>query len=301
MTTRRAHAHEGEQAVRQRVGAVRRPPVFGPELNQGFADFIRAQRMLVIGAADDDGHLWATAVTGPAGFADPVDETTVVLSGEPAAGDPLRGAFAVERDCGTLALDPVTGRRVRANGTLRDHGGRLVLRTEQVLRNCTKYIQKREPVGDADPAEPVATTGDALSARQQDWIAGADTFFIASRSPAHGADVSHRGGRPGFVAVSGSRRLSWPDYRGNSFFMTLGNLELDPACGLLFLDWQRGRTLHLTGRALVDWEDASAPGAERTIHFDVTRVVEIGGATALRWKFVEHSPFNPDQDKDGTP
>ncbi|WP_411742724.1 pyridoxamine 5'-phosphate oxidase family protein [Rhodococcus sp. IEGM 1366] len=34
-------------------------------------------------------------------------------------------------------------------------------------------------------------------------------------------------------------------------YMTLGNLELDPRCGLLFIDWTRGGALHLTGRAHV--------------------------------------------------
>jgi hypothetical protein len=215
------------------------------------------------------------------------------LAGLPAPGDPLRAAFDRPRPAGLLAVDHARCRRVRANGWVRRDGDGLLIRTEQVLRNCPKYIQQRELVADADPSPARASLGSELTARQQDWIATADTFFIASWSPDHGADASHRGGRTGFVTVGGATRLSWPDYKGNSFFMTLGNLELNPACGLLFLDWRQGHTLHLTGDSHVDWDDRSAPGAKRTVHFRVRRVVQVDNATVLRWRFLEHSSFNP--------
>jgi hypothetical protein len=255
--------------------------------------------MLVLGAADADNTVWATILTGDAGFARPVAERTIRFAGLPADGDPLRTAFDTPRPSAILAVDNVRCRRVRANGPVHRDGDGLVMHTEQVLRNCPKYIQQRELVADANPVRARASGGVELTARQQEWIAGADTFFIASYSPDHGADASHRGGPAGFVTVDGGTRLSWPDYKGNSFYMTLGNLELNPACGLVFLDWQRGNTLHLTGESHVDWQDRSAPGANRTVHFRVRRVVQVDNATVLRWQFIEHSPFNPTETKDG--
>ena len=101
--------------------------------------------------------------------------------------------------------------------------------------------------------------------------------------------MSHRGGDPGFISVSGSGTLSWPEYRGNAMFMTLGNLHLRPECGLLFLDWSgAGPALHLTGRARIDWDPAriaACPGAERIIDFTVDEVVAVTGS-ALRWREV---------------
>jgi hypothetical protein len=79
-------------------------------------------------------------------------------------------------------------------------------------------------------------------------------------------------------------------------YMTLGNLELDPRCGLLFLDWERGRTLHLTGTARVDWDLARAagvPGAQRLVEFTLDRAVQMEGALPLRWTFGGYSKFNP--------
>jgi hypothetical protein len=98
------------------------------------------------------------------------------------------------------------------------------------------------------------------------------------------------------VALTGDSGLVWPDYLGNSMYMTLGNLELDPRCGLLFLDWERGRTLHLTGTARVDWDPgraAEVPGAQRLVRFALERAVQIDGALPLRWAFGGYSKFNP--------
>lgn len=289
-------AHAGEQAVQQRVGEGgpgHGSPMFGPRISPGYAEFIAGQRLVVLGAPDAEDLVWATILSGDAGFAKPVDERTIRFRGLPPDGDPLSSAFDAPRPCGVLVVDPLRARRVRANGRARRDGTDLVLRTEQVLRNCAKYIQKREPVADAEPVRARATSGSALTEGQREWIAGADTFFVASHSPGHGADASHRGGNAGFVTVSGSGRLSWPDYVGNSFYMTLGNFMLNPTCGLLFLDWRRGRTLHLAGESHVEWHNRPQSGVQRTVHFDVRRVVQIDNATVLRWRFVEHSPFNP--------
>lgn len=292
--------HEGEQAVQKRAGeghAGWGSPMFDGVIRPAFADFLRRQRMLFLGAADAEGAVWATVVTGEKGFANPVDHHNLMVAAVPLAGDPLAHAFEMPRAVGTLAIEPSTMRRIRLNGVARRQGGSLHIRSEQVLGNCPKYIQQRVPLAD-DPrsVRRSAVVRAELGREQQRWITGADTFFIASHSPKHGADVSHRGGEPGFVTVAGPRRLFWLDYVGNSFYMTLGNLHLNPSCGLLFLDWERGHTLQLTGRSRIDWDprrSAAHPGARRIVEFDVERVVEIRGATVLRWALAAPSPFNP--------
>lgn len=292
--------HDGERAVQRRAGLTvdgwgsagvsgAIPPVA--------AEFLGQQRMMVIGAADDTGAVWAGALTGRTGFTTAVGDHTIVAQALPAAGDPLAGRFDTERGIGMLAIEPASRRRMRVNGRARRDGDRLVVHTEQVYANCPKYIQTRA-VGDDDvaPVARAATVSGELSGGQQRWIAAADTFFIATHATGLGSDTSHRGGNPGFVTVTGSRRLTWPDYVGNSMYMTLGNLELDPRCGLLFLDWERGHTLQLTGRARVDWDPDRAeavPGAQRLVDFDIERVVQIAGGSPQRWSFGKYSRFNP--------
>jgi uncharacterized protein len=120
-------------------------------------------------------------------------------------------------------------------------------------------------------------------------VARADTFFIASAHPERGADASHRGGRPGFVQVApDGRSLRFPDYTGNRMFKTLGNLTVEPRAGLLFVDWESGATLQLTGRADVVWDDT-----ERRVEFAIDEVRERVRAMPARWHLIEPSRLNP--------
>jgi predicted pyridoxine 5'-phosphate oxidase superfamily flavin-nucleotide-binding protein len=260
------------------------------------AEFLRQQRLVVIGAAAPDGGIWAGPLAGPPGFVTALDERTVTATRSAAPGDPLADVFETEQEMGMLAIEPASRRRMRINGRARQVGDRLVVRTEQVYANCPKYIQARDVATGAPGAAGNVRGSDRLAPDQQAWISTADTFFVATQAPNLGADTSHRGGHPGFVTVIDERRLTWPDYIGNSMYMTLGNLELDPRAGLLFLDWERGRTLQLTGRASVDWDTGRAarvPGAQRIVDFAVDRVVQIDSAVPLRWTPPEYSPFNP--------
>jgi predicted pyridoxine 5'-phosphate oxidase superfamily flavin-nucleotide-binding protein len=184
---------------------------------------------------------------------------------------------------------------MRLNGRVERYAdGRIVVVAEEVFSNCPKYIQAREWERGAG-GTPVSTDADRLTPEQIRRIEEADTFFIATHAQEGGADASHRGGSPGFVRASGSE-LVWPDYQGNMMFQTQGNISVNPKAGLVFVDFERGATLQLTGEARIDWDPEAAeafPGAERLVRFHVDRVVETEGAVPLRWTFVQASPFNP--------
>ncbi|MFG1862214.1 pyridoxamine 5'-phosphate oxidase family protein [Microbispora bryophytorum] len=286
--------HAGEIAVQRRTGvrlAGHGSARVRAEIPEVAARFLESQRMVVIGAEDREGRVWAAPLTGRPGFVAPSGDRTILVDAVPVA--PLAGVFDDEHDIGMLAVEPWTRRRMRVNGRARRDGDHLIVRTEQVYSNCPKYLQKRTIVEDLEPGERTSRSGDRLSEAQREWITAADTFFVATHAPGLGSDVSHRGGNPGFVEVVDDRRLVWPDYAGNLMYMTLGNLELNPTAGLLFLDWATGDALHLTGRARVDWEPREVPGAQRLVEFDVEHVLEAGGASPLRWAFEEYSRFNP--------
>jgi len=126
-------------------------------------------------------------------------------------------------------------------------------------------------------------------------IARADTLFVASRSrpeagAAGGVDISHRGGRAGFVHVDGDS-LTIPDFPGNGYYNTLGNLLGEPRASLLLIDFENGDVLQLQGIARIDWNaQASVEGAERLWHFEAVRGWHRRVATSLRWSFVDYSP-----------
>jgi predicted pyridoxine 5'-phosphate oxidase superfamily flavin-nucleotide-binding protein len=295
--------HPGERAVQLRAGVTAKADALlgnvGTEIPAVVEDFLYDQPWIVLGAADEQGRMWVTALFGLPGFLETRDPRTLRVNAEPTAADPLAAVLAAEAEVGVLAIELPTRRRVRINARSRPIVGGIELRAEQVYGNCPKYISARYPqlVGDGRaPRDVRAVHGEALSDDQRAAIVAADTFFISSRAPGHGADASHRGGNPGFVVVHDERHLSWPDYRGNSIFNTLGNFELDPACGLLFVDFEHGDLLYLSGHATVAWEPeraAAFPGAERVVDYEVAATVHVRRAAPLSWALASRSKVSP--------
>ena len=79
-------------------------------------------------------------------------------------------------------------------------------------------------------------------------------------------------------------------------FQTLGNLEVDPHAGLLFVDWERGDTLQLSGRATVIWDPVQVavwPRAERLVEVTIDAAQYHRRALPLRWELIEPSRLNP--------
>ncbi|MFI6576446.1 pyridoxamine 5'-phosphate oxidase family protein [Nocardiopsis sp. NPDC050513] len=290
--------HRGERAVQRRSGLPEAADHAGRSIRDSVpavaARFLAAQRLLVVGAADARGRVWASPLTGAPGFLRAEDDRTVGVDAVPRAGDPLSGVFDGRPvQVGAIALDPAARRRMRVNGTARRVGSTgLRLAADQVYANCPKYIQRRtlEPAVPADDVTP--RHGDRLSADQQGLLRRADTFFVATASDTGAADASHRGGNPGFVSVHSPRLISWPDYVGNAMFMTLGNLWVDGRAGLLVPDWETGDLLQITGTARVRWADDS-PGARRSVEFSVAEVVATPRAGLLSPGEPEYSRANP--------
>jgi predicted pyridoxine 5'-phosphate oxidase superfamily flavin-nucleotide-binding protein len=295
--------HPGEHAVQALAGVRMQADRTGGMLRDTIppagGEFIARQPVVFLATAAE-GRVWATAAFGTPGFARAMNDRSLRIDALPLPGDPAANGLHPGSAIGLLAIEPATRRRMRVNGVVDARGeAGFTLRTEQVYSNCPKYIQARDLIA----AEPQATPGvqtvhhmTSLSPAQMRFISTADTFVIATAHPEAGADASHRGGLSGFVRVESDRALAIPDYSGNMMFQTLGNLAIDPRAGLLFLDFEHGWTLQIAGRAVVDWDPAAAAtfaGAQRVVRFAVEDVVEITGATALRWGQPDFSPFNP--------
>ena len=308
--------HPGELAVQARAGVRAQAEHVGgvirPEISRRAAAFLADQELVVIGGAGVDGTMWASALAGEPGLLTADDPETLFVAAFPPSGDPLGAALRAATaagagmELGVLAIDLETRGRLRLNGVAEAVDDGVRVHAREVYWNCPKYIQLRaagSPSRDA-AAEPVADAAPLRAARldaaQRAWIAGADTFFIATSATGAGADVSHRGGEPGFVRVeadgAGNDVLVFPDYSGNNLFNTLGNLAANPAAGLLFVDFSTGGTLQLTGTAEVLWEPAESaafPGAERGVRFLMREVVEHTSALHRAWRLIARSPYNP--------
>jgi ferredoxin-NADP reductase/predicted pyridoxine 5'-phosphate oxidase superfamily flavin-nucleotide-binding protein len=293
--------HAGEKQLQAHVGVAERMDVVGrkvirSEMPDQHRTFYQQLPFMLYGAVDADGNPWASILEGPPGFAHSPQPALLQFDSLPGSDDPaqLQDGAAI----GLLGIELHTRRRNRINGrvgavTASGFG----VTVEQSYGNCPQYIQLRQfrSVPLADPSTRAAQHLNALDEVATAMIADADTFFVASYVDVDGqrsVDVSHRGGQAGFVKVEGNR-LTIPDFAGNLFFNTLGNLLINPRAGLLFIDFNSGDLLQLSGRAQVILEGPQVEafqGAERLWTFEVERVVRRPAALALRWRFDGVSP-----------
>ena len=293
--------HRGEIEVQDRAGvrdiAARISDVVRPEIPPYTREFLEDQRMVVVGSTGADGRVWASLLTGEPGFLWVIDERTLRIGANPIPGDPLDENSKPGMDVGLISIDLSSRRRMRLNGKAERRPEGLYVYAEQVYGNCPKYIQAREPraASGSTSAEPgTARRAETLTVDQRRLISSSDTFFVATVHPEGGADSSHRGGLPGFVRFLDEDTLAFPDYSGNNMFNTLGNIVANPKTGLLFVDFERGGTLQLSGEARVIWDPVRAAefaGARRVVEFRIEETVE--NTVPLRWRFVAYSPFNP--------
>jgi len=299
--------HAGELAVQARAGSFDHMQGVGRRVIRGampeqHRDFFPLLPFVALGAVDARGQPWATLLAGGApGFAWSPDETHLRIDALPPDDDPLAGLLRPGAALALLGIELPTRRRNRANGRIeeRDALG-FSLQVLQSFGNCPKYIQRRELLPLASERSPRATARRAgvLLGAARHQVRVADTFFVATHATGQaqsgGSDVSHRGGRPGFVQVSeDGRTLTWPDFLGNAFFNTLGNIAVQPRTGLVFPDFATGDLLHVNGRAEIVWDGDELEGfegAQRLVRLRVDEVLQRPAALPLRWRLLEASP-----------
>jgi len=271
--------HEGELLVQQRSGvdleARRLERMLDlPDLSGGAERFLADRTFAVLTGRGPDGRLWTSPLRGPAGFLRGSGRTLHIAT-RPVEGDPLH-ELALGEQVALVAIEFSARRRVRVNGRLSAIGAdSMVVDVDQAYGNCPQYISRRSfgplaPTGaEAAPVE----LGSTLTDEDRALIGSADTFFLGTAHPDRGADSSHRGGPRGFVTTEGAQ-LWWPDLPGNNMFNSLGNLAVDPAAALLFVDWTDGSVLALSGTAEVEWHaPVSVDDTGRRVRFTTESVV----------------------------
>ncbi len=283
-TTDPSPFHAGERAVQARFGLAERAERRGrrvirdhlPDQHRAFYPLLP---FLLIGMVDSAGRPWASLVPGKRGFLNSPGSRTLRV--------------------GALGIELETRRRNRLAGVVRESGADgFAIEVRQSFGNCPQYILARAV--EAREARPGRLhEGTSFDAASASLIGRADTLFIASAhlddsaGPGAGADVSHRGGRPGFVAVEDESTLVLPDFQGNNHFNTLGNLVADPRAGLLFANFDTGDLVQATGEAEIVWDGPEVdafPGAQRLLRFRAANVRRLESALPFRFTLDDYSP-----------
>lgn len=288
--------HSGEKYIQDNTGesfiASRNVRMIGDRVVGGAAVFLQAQTVFYAASMDEEGNLWASVLSGSKGFLRLPNEQHLELDFAFLVSD-RQDVFwnntVAARGVGLLFIEPISRRRLRINGYTTKLDDTLRIRIDQAYPNCPKYIQRREFL---DNDKSSKNTSHDLAA----WLKKADTIFIASADAQGNLDVSHRGGNTGFVTHTDENTLRIPDYPGNSMFNTLGNFHVNPAAGMLILDYNTGQTLQMTGRAMVhlgENTDIDTGGTNRFWDFKIEKRRFGLSLPHFTSRFIDFSPYNP--------
>lgn len=312
--------HAGEHAAQTRMGVRDKIEKMGRRMVRGYLPeqhrkFYGLLPFLLIGISDEQGRPWASLLAGRPGFITSPDACHLKILAQPLFGSPLATKLKVGADIGILGILPENRRRNRVTGkivAIDDDG--VTVAIAQAFGNCPQYIQTREIEVLPDIIFPQqqkrVIQGDrSLDDKAEALITQSDTFFIAtaysdslhknevntddSNNFSLGADVSHRGGKPGFVRIDQHQTLTFPDFTGNFIYNTVGNILMNPQAGFLFIDFDTRDLLYLTGRAEVIWEGEAVDafvGAERLIRCEIEAWQRVECSLPLKFKFGEYSP-----------
>lgn len=141
------------------------------------------------------------------------------------------------------------------------------------------------------------STRDVIIPEHKTFIERRDMFFIATASEQGWPECSYKGGEPGFVRVLDEHTLAFPLYEGNGMYLSGGNLTVNPKVAMLFVDFEGGTRLRLSGTARVTPDDplvATFPGSQLVVRVRVREIFANCRRYVHRYRLEARSPFVPD-------
>lgn len=323
--------HDGEAAVRKSMRAPDTDNPTVPTMSAQLANHLQVAPLIAIGTLDKEGRPWTTLWgNGDKGFAQPMGAGIIGIK-TPVAGkyDPVVEELVGKEANGTiireegkgrmvsgLTIDLETRKRVKMFGRMAagalgeredevvgttEHVAeiQLVLKIEQSLGNCPKYLNKKHIVTAASKPELVSDSI-KLVPRALELVDKADLFFISSHQGDVDMDTNHRGGPQGFVRVISNDEsgavIAYPEYSGNRLYQTLGNLQINPVAGICIPDFDTGDMLYLSGTtSILVGTDAAAvlPRSNLAVTLKVTSARLVASALPFRGIPGDRSPYNP--------
>ncbi len=132
---------------------------------------------------------------------------------------------------------------------------------------------------------------DRFTDAEATFIAGRDSFYMATTSETGWPYVQHRGGPAGFLRVLDNRTLGFADFRGNRQYITLGNAAGDDRVALFLMDYPGRQRLKVFAR--IETKDiAGHPGLAAALAVDgykarIERAI-IFHVVAFDWNCPQH-------------
>jgi uncharacterized protein len=139
---------------------------------------------------------------------------------------------------------------------------------------------------------------DSFTDEDRTFIESRPLFFLATADDQGRPDCSYKGGRPGFVRVVDPQTIAFPSYDGNGMFKSLGNVALNAAVGLLFIDFEKPRRLRVNGRASVHSDDpllAEFVGAQLIVRVCAEAIFPNCPRYIHKMQIIEESAYVPSE------
>jgi predicted pyridoxine 5'-phosphate oxidase superfamily flavin-nucleotide-binding protein len=299
--------HPGELTIQLQAGeeqiARRNGQLIADRIPNGALKFVDKQPFVLAASLDQQQNIWVSLLAGRPGFVQAETPQIVRLNTEhlvSAENDIFWANIVLKPVIGLLFIELTSRRRLKVNGpvTFTPDSKGLSVHVQECFPLCPRYIQRREVGVSALSLQTsqAVQTGSQFTSSIKDWISGADTFFLGSGHDDDHIDVSHRGGNPGFVKILDMNTLLIPDYNGNSMFNSLGNFSVNPRAALLFVNFETGESLQLTGHADLHFINPNpgddTGGTGRYWQFHLHHWLRQSSPSGLSWTFLEYSPFN---------
>lgn len=118
----------------------------------------------------------------------------------------------------------------------------------------------------AEQARRGSRAGYARMAERGDWrrdidadlaafVAGLESFYLATASADGRPYIQHRGGPPGFLKVLDAHTLAFADFGGNRQYISVGNLAENDRVHLFLMDYAQARRVKIWARGRVVEDD----------------------------------------------
>lgn len=300
--------HEGEKKVQELAGEVEMANRVGRAVKSfivgGAVNFIQNLPMAFISSTDQEGKVWISLLVGENGFVKIVDGEKVIFDLskiKSTQSDIFYENIQHRPEVGLLFIDHAHRMRFRVNGVAINSKNEIHIQVQEAYGNCPKYIQRsiHQLPKQVNNVISKNSKGEKLGASEIAWINNADTFYLGTRSLSGKSDATHRGGNVGFVEVLENGSLRIPDYPGNAMFNSLGNIYENPNAGLLFVNFEEGTTLQLSGKGEIQFNQKTEDDLKKTGDtgrfwlFHPEQWILTEHHHELDWKFMDFSPFNP--------
>jgi len=204
--------------------------------------------LIVLASVGADGALNVAALSGRAPLVSASETDGGIMMHTPLE---LADRLPADNPWGGIVINPAAARRSRVAGTPVRGANAVSIPFTTAFTNCRKYITPTASTGDDAYIGPITTEPRDLDDPWIiDTIAHGETAFLVTATPENIADVSHRGGPPGFLRyVPASGEIGWTEFLGDGMFVSTGNIRRRSRFALLVLDFVSGDAVRLDGDA----------------------------------------------------